>query len=138
MMEWVLDASVALAWAFPDKGSERADLLLSSAHSGILFHVPALWWYEVANALVVAQRRLRIGVAEACRIMELYGMLPIETDFSLGVDSMWRFCSLAREHGISAYDAAYMELAQRLGMGLATFDNRLRLVAQKAGLEVVE
>jgi predicted nucleic acid-binding protein len=137
-MEWVLDASVALAWALPDEDSERADLLLDAAPSGIQFYVPVLWWYEVANALVVAYHRRRITEAEVSRIMELYGMMPIKTELSLGVDSMWRFCSLAREYQVSAYDAAYMELAQRLGVGLATLDHHLRLAAMQAGIEVFQ
>ncbi len=135
-MEWVLDASVALAWALPDEDSERADLLLDAAPSGIQFYVPALWWYEVANALAVAHRRQRITKAELSRVMELYGMLPIKTDLSLGVNPAWRFCSLVNEYGLSAYDAAYIDLAQRLGVGLATFDGPLRSTAERMGVEV--
>ena len=98
--------------------------------------VPALWWYEIANALLMAQRRKKLGEAERIRLVELYRRLPIRTDVVLDSDSMWRFQGLAIEYHLSAYDAAYLELAQRRGLGLATVDRLLRGAAQKAGIKV--
>lgn len=136
-MDWVLDCSLALAWALPDETSKRADRFLAEVSRKSVLWVPALWWYEMANALTMAQRRQRLAEADRMRLVELYGMLPIQTDIHLIPDVMWRFHVLAEEYGLSAYDAAYLELAQRRGLGLATLDRRLIRAARKAGVKVI-
>jgi predicted nucleic acid-binding protein len=136
-MEIVLDSSVALAWVLPDETSSRADRLLAKASRESVFWVPALWWYEVANALTAAQRRRRLTEADRARAIELYGTLPVRTDAALDAHALWRFQVLAEEHGLSAYDAAYMELAQRKGLRFATFDGRLATAARRAGIRTV-
>jgi predicted nucleic acid-binding protein len=135
-MEWVVDSSIALAWALPDETSKEADRFLSRISMRSVLWVPALWWYEMANALLMAQRRKRLGEAEKIRLMELYGRLPIHTDVALDSDIVWRLHTLATEYNLSVYDAAYLELAQRRGLGLATVDRSLRVAAQKAGMKV--
>jgi len=135
-MDWVVDSSIALAWALPDETSKEADRFLGRISVRSILWVPALWWYEMANALLMAQRRKRLGEAEKIRLMELYRRLPIRTDVALDSDIVWRLHTLATEHNLSAYDAAYLELAQRRGLGLATVDRRLRVAAQKAGMKV--
>ncbi len=137
-MEVVLDSSVALAWALPDEASSRADRFLGSASRESVFWVPALWWYEVANALLVAQRRRRLSEAGRVRVVELYGLLPIQTDSALDMNTMWRFHVLAGEYELSAYDAAYLELAQRRGLRIVTFDQRLMRAARRAGVKLVQ
>ncbi len=133
-MEWVLDCSLALAWGLPDEGSKKADSFLGRLSQQSVLWVPALWWYEVSNVLTMAQRRKRLKEADVVRLVELYGMLPIMTDPLLGTDAIRRFRNLAREHDLSAYDAAYLELAQRRGLGLATLDRSLIKVAKKTGV----
>ena len=135
-MEWVVDSSIALAWALPDEVSKEADRFLSGISIKSILWVPALWWYEMANALLMAQRRKRLGEAEKIRLIELYGRLPVQTDMALDSDIVWRLHTLAMEYNLSAYDAAYLELAQRRGSGLATVDRLLRTAAQKAGIKV--
>jgi predicted nucleic acid-binding protein len=136
-MELVLDASVALAWVLPDETSSRADRLLAKISSESVFWVPALWWYEAANALTVAHRRRRLTEADRARAIALYGTLPIRTDAALDADALARFQVLAEEHGVSVYDAAYVELAQRRGLRVATFDHRLAGAARRAGVRMV-
>ena len=135
-MDWVLDSSIALALALPDERSEHADHFFRRIRSGSVLWVPALWWYEVANALIGAQRRKRLAETERIRLVELYRMLPIQTDTFLDPDAMHRFHSLAVEHELSAYDAAYLELARRKGLGLATLDQRLHSAALRQGVKV--
>jgi predicted nucleic acid-binding protein len=135
-MHWVVDSSIALAWALPDETSKEADRFLSRISMKSILWVPALWWYEMANALLMAQRRKRLGEVEKIRLMELYGRLPIRTDVALDSDIVWRLHTLAMEHNLSAYDAAYLELAQRRGLGLATVDRPLRVAAQRAGVKL--
>jgi predicted nucleic acid-binding protein len=136
-MECVLDCSLALAWVLPDEGSARAERLLTQVSSESILLVPALWWYEVSNALTVAQRRHRLADADRKQVMALYAALPIRTDVDLGLDTAWRLQTLAHQLSLSAYDAAYLELAQRNGVGLATLDRRLTISARKAGVSVL-
>jgi len=85
----------------------------------------------------MAQRRKRLAEADRVRLHELYGTLPIRTDADLGPDAIRRFHALAEEYDLSAYDAAYLELAQRKGLGLATLDQSLMKAARRAGVNVV-
>ena len=133
-MDCVIDSSIALAWALPDETSGEAERFLKRISTGDLFWVPALWWYEIANALLTAQRRKRLTEAARVRLMELYRRLPVRTDPALDSDAIVRFHTLALEHNLSAYDAAYLDLAQRRGLRLATVDRVLRLAARKAGV----
>lgn len=96
--------------------------------------VPALWWYELSNGLIVAQRRHRLTEADRLRLTQLYDTLLIQTDAHLNPDTAWRLQAIAKAEGLSAYDAAYLELAQRRGVGLATLDRTLTLAARKAGV----
>lgn len=135
MTAWVLDASLALALALPDERSGAADRTIGRISEGDVLWVPALWWYEIANGLTMARRRTRLSEADSLRALETYGRLRIETDGPAG-DLAWRLHSLAVEHGLSAYDAAYLELAQRRAAGLLTIDARLGRIAQDAGVKV--
>jgi predicted nucleic acid-binding protein len=90
----------------------------------------------MANALIGVQRRKRITGRDRMRLTELYRMLSIRTDTILDSDAMYCFHTLALEYELSVYDAAYLELAQRRGLGLATLDKRLHSAALRAGIKV--
>jgi predicted nucleic acid-binding protein len=110
----VVDASVALAWCFPDEHSEYADDVLD-ALEGQTVVVPSVWALEVANAVLVAERRKRIGKADIVRFVALLGNLSI-SEMSVPVGGILEtVIPLAREHGLSAYDAAYLDVAVRTG-----------------------
>ena len=134
-MEWVIDSSMALAWGLPDETSPKAEQFLGDLADDTLW-VPALWWYEIANALVVAQRRRRITEADRFSLLELYGKLPLHTDAHLTREILGRLQALAFEHELSAYDAAYLELAIRKAAALATLDQRLMNVARHVGIRL--
>lgn len=131
---WVVDASVALAWALPDERSPVADAFWEAVVGRAELWVPALWWYEVGNALVTARRRSRLAEADVARLVELYSSLPLEVDATGLPAALHRCTVLAWETGVSAYDAAYLELAGRRGAGLATLDGRLREQAVGLGI----
>lgn len=133
---WVLDTSMALAWGLPDENSTAADRFWGEAQSGAQLHVPTLWWYECANALVVARRRERITEKQAAQLGDLLGSLPLKTATCPTGDDLARLQFLAARHGLSAYDAAYLDLARRLIVGLATLDERLANAARAENLEV--
>ena len=133
----VIDASVALAWCFPDEASEYADGVLV-ALDGRTAMVPAIWPVEVANALLVGERRKRIRQPEVRRFLDLLKGLSILEDGQPFADTVSNILPLAREHDLSAYDAAYLDVAVRHGAPLATLDKALQKAGRAAGLKIFE
>jgi len=134
----VMDASMALAWVFERQQPEdglRASRLLSSCGSQPWW-VPGLWHLEVANTLLVAERRGVITSSASDLFRGRLQALPIETDATPVQDSEARVLAIARAQGLSSYDATYLELAQRLGARLASFDRRLNEAAQRLEVEL--
>lgn len=124
----VLDASRTLAWCFEDEGGADTDALIDRvAAEGAL--VPAIWPLEVANALAVAERRGRIAPEDSVAFVALIEELPITVDAATASHAFHETLNLARDHGLSVYDAAYLELAVRAGLPLATLDEGLRRAA---------
>ncbi|MFI5361286.1 MAG: type II toxin-antitoxin system VapC family toxin [Elusimicrobiota bacterium] len=137
-MDFVIDASAALACALPDEHSARVEGLLARVTPESSLWIPALWWYEVANVVATVRRGKRLTEAQGARVFELLGLLPLQTDAAPGPSSASRLAQLAQEHSLSAYDAAYLELAERRGLALATFDRDLLRAARAAGVQIVE
>ena len=136
-MDWVIDSSLALSWVLPEEYSGRADAFLQQRSAEDTFWVPALWWYEISNALLMAQKRNRINEADRIQMVALFGLLPVQTDTPFHLEAIHRFQDLALAYSLTAYDAAYLELALRKGLAIATFDRRLTQAAQKAGLGTI-
>jgi predicted nucleic acid-binding protein len=136
-MEYVLDGSLALAWVLPDETSPDADRFVDQLTLRDVLWVPALWWYEVSNGLAMAQRRRRLAEVDRFRAIALLAKLPIRTEAQVGAQAIRRLSALALTYGLSAYDAAYLDLAVQKGIGLATGDRRLREKARHAGVAVV-
>jgi len=130
---FVLDASTALAWCFDDEATAPAASTLERLRDAEAV-VPPLWLLELANGLVVAERRGRLTRAESTRFLGLVRELPIRIDQTATLDLASSVMDLARDYELSAYDAAYLELALRLGQPLATLDGRLRSAADRVGV----
>lgn len=130
----VLDASVALAWALP--AEVRADaarnVLLRIAEEAAV--VPAHWRLEVGNGLLMGERRGRLLPGQVDAVWRHMVAMPIEIDQETNARAWSSAAGLARKHGLTLYDAAYLELAARRGLPLATFDAAL---ARAAGVETV-
>lgn len=124
-MAFVLDSSVALAWLLPDEGDEAVAALADRLLQESVF-VPTIWPLEVANALLMAQRRSRIKADDLARMIAALSALPIEIDQDTGANAFTGVLALARQFGLTTYDAAYLELAKRRTLPLATLDARLR------------
>ncbi len=135
MKPLVIDCSVTMAWCFEDEGSELADTVLDHLADTEAW-VPSLWAFEVANVLLVAERRGRLKPADSIRFVELLSGLPILIDDSTHGRALGPVLSTGRELGLSAYDATYLELAMRLGGVMATGDERLRAACRKSGIPV--
>ncbi len=130
---FVLDGSVTMAWFFRDEADAYAEAVEDSlAHAQAV--VPALWPLEVANTLVVGERRKRSTEAQAATWLNYLRVLPIIVDDETAIRAWDDTLSLARAHQLSAYDAAYLELALRRGLTLASLDDRLKDAAAGVGV----
>jgi len=134
-MGLVVDASVVLAWLLPDERSDAAQGIVE-ALARLTAQAPGLLGLEVANALTQAGCRARIPVALQRELLDAYLALPIALDPTDG-HAVARCAELARRHALSAYDAAYLELAARRRFALATFDTALARAARKEGIALV-
>ena len=135
MKKFVIDCSVSASWCLKDEGNERAERVLDLLTEGEAL-VPSLWLIEMTNALVVAERKGRISDADATRSIELIQSLPIHVD-PFGELNLHVIRMLAKEYGLTAYDACYLELAQRTGSAIATLDQSLLAAAKKCGIPVI-
>lgn len=132
-MAFVLDASVAGCWAFDDEEHPAASASLERIASEPAL-VPGEWWFEVRNLLIVNERRGRITEADTTAFLRHLGRLPITADSD--ADGV-RVLELARRARLSVYDAAYLELAQRLSSPLATLNAPLARAAKEEGVGLV-
>ena len=136
MSRFVLDASLTLAWCFEDEVSPLADSVLDSLGvEGAL--APAIWPLEVANALLVAERRKRMSRARMSGVLRIVKNLPVTVDDARPDRAFEGLLDLARAHGLSVYDASYLELALREGLPLATLDDGLQRAARQTGVKLV-
>jgi len=134
--EFVLDASVALAWCFEDEATPETRAILERMAREAA-SVPAIWPIEVANVLALAERRRRIRPAESAEFIGRLECLTIDVDEASASRAFTRVLDLAREERLTAYDAAYLELAMRLGVPLATKDDPLGDAARRLGVNVL-
>jgi predicted nucleic acid-binding protein len=132
-MPFVLDASIAACWAFPDEQDPRADAALARVRTEDAV-VPSLWWFELRNILVVNERRKRIGEPGTTRFLRELSRLRLREDRQPEEAAVMR---LARAHRLSVYDAAYLELALRESIPLATLDEELAAAAAAEGTELI-
>jgi predicted nucleic acid-binding protein len=131
--EFVLDCSLALAWCFPDEKAPGPQAVLDSLATAIAV-VPSLWHLEVGNALLVGERKKRCSQADTVSWLGFLASLPIVVDEETALRAWSDVLNLARTHDLSAYDAAYLELALRRGLPLASLDTKLNAAAAAAGV----
>jgi predicted nucleic acid-binding protein len=135
-MKFVLDASAIMAWCFEDETTQASERILRDLFVNEAV-VPSLWPFEVANALNVAVRGKRITVSDGERFLGLLLSFPIETEQLAWHKLLPSLLSLASQHHISGYDAAYLELALREALPLATLDLNLKKIAAGLGVALV-
>lgn len=124
--KWVLDCSAVAAMVFSEKeGIVVAEIFEQSLKNRIHILTPPLFWYEIGNVLVVGVRRKRIAGNCLNEILARLFDLPVETDAESGVAVYQRIMGFANLHNLSFYDAAYLELADRIGARLKTFDKQI-------------
>ena len=130
---FVLDGSLALAWYFADEADPYADEVARGLATREAV-VPSLWRLEIANALIVGERRRRSTQAQAAAFLARLELLPIVIDDQTDARAWSETLRIARTHALSAYDAAYLELAMRRGLPLASLDHPLKAAATAVGV----
>lgn len=133
----VVDASLAVAWVHPGQATAQTDALLAQVGSGIAVVVPALWPVEMANVLLVLERRGKLTADERTEAMEALKALDFAIDHEMSESAFTRLSRLASELSLSVYDAAYLKLALRLELPLASKNGPLREAAKKRRVSVV-
>ena len=135
-MPFVIDASATLPWRFADEATLWSEALLDRVEAGEELFVPAHWPLEVVNTLLMAQRRGRVTHEQVREFIEDLAALPIRIA-AIGPLNWAAILNLAEHHRLTAYDAAYLDLAVRTGLPLATLDLDLRKAAAVAGVQVL-
>jgi predicted nucleic acid-binding protein len=136
MSRLVLDCSISAAWFFEDETSELAEHVLDCLATQEAV-VPSIWPLEMVNVLVMAERKKRVTTAKTAEFLARLAKLPIVFDHRDADQGFTGVLGLARLYGLTAYDAAYLELALRESLPLATDDRPLRKAAAKAGVVLV-
>ena len=135
-MSLVLDSSVTLSWCFQDESTSATDELLDRV-GAIGAVCPALWPLEVSNGLLMSERRGRVDPRRRQQLLNFIRDLPVEIDVD-GVSRVWGpINQLALRFTLTAYDTAYLELAQRLALPLASLDQAMRSAAYQLGISVL-
>jgi len=133
-MDWVMDCSFTAALFLPDQSSPEVHEFFSSLEDDVDLWVPTLWWYETTNVLSIAERKGFINRADISKILSLYSKLALKTDDSHGIQYAASVYDITGKYQLSAYDAAYLELALRRGAKLASLDRQLLSAAAKSGV----
>lgn len=137
-MELVLDASATLAWLIRRVDPKEDQLADEVLHSVLIQAaiVPALWFPEVANGVLVAERRGGVAAFTSASFLGMVNALPIVVDPKRPFETQETILMLARAYKLTSYDATYLELVLRTGRALATFDRQLASAARSAGARV--
>ena len=135
-MSLILDSSVSLAWCFEDEHTPAGMAVLERvAETGAT--APLLWPLEIANGLLMAERRGRVDASHRTRLLRFLHDLPVTLDDETASRAWTDTVRLAEQHRLTIYDAVYLELAGRMGLPLATLDQDLRAGARAVGVALL-
>jgi predicted nucleic acid-binding protein len=134
---FVLDASVVLTWCFPDENAAMAQHVADMFKQGDTAIAPSFWPHEVLNALLAGEKRKRISKELVGSFLDDLATLPIFLEQFPVTTVFDRVQQLSRAHGLTAYDAAYLDLARVSGLPLATLDEDLARACKKARVRLV-
>ena len=138
MSRFVLDASTVLTWCFPDEEAQKTQEISERIATGDTVIVPAFWRHEVLNALLFGEKRKRITRELAQAFIEDLARLPVEIDTGATQEIVFNTTqALCRKHGLTAYDAAYLEIAIRNRYPFATTDDDLKRAASAEGIQLL-
>ena len=132
----IVDCSMAMAWCFVDESTPETSRIQDRLASEAAL-VPAHWFLEVANVLAMAEKRKRISTTDALQFVQLLSVLDIQVDLEAHRRAFDPILPLCRSHKLTSYDAAYLDLALRRRLPLASLDDDLRQAATSLGLQVL-
>lgn len=132
----VVDCSITMAWCFADEASPAATAIQEQLIEDVAI-VPAHWFLEVTNVLALAERRKRISAVDSMQFVHLLQQLEIQVDQEASNRAFAHLLPLCRSHSLSSYYAAYLDLALRRQLPLASLDDDLRRAATKLGVVVL-
>jgi predicted nucleic acid-binding protein len=133
LIQFVLDCSVAISWCLVDEDNDYANAVLALMTDAEAF-VPEIFTLEIANTLLVAERRNRMTSTQTASAINLIQSLPIFIDSQTSAKALGATLNLGKEQELASYDAAYLELAIRLGLPLVTLDDRLAKSAKRCSV----
>lgn len=136
-MAFVLDASMTMKWCFEDEAGPDSEAVLQRLRDNEEAYVPPVWVLDVANVLLVAERRGRLARSASSRFLQVLSELPIRIENGIQIGEISSIVSLASDHSLSSYDASYLRLAMMTGFPLASADERLRNAANVAGIRLI-
>jgi predicted nucleic acid-binding protein len=134
---FIVDASVGFAWVYEEQATSETDGLLNQVAAGATVVVPALWFLEMANVLLVAQRRHRLTAIQRKAALEKLTAMQFTMDEEGMRHAFGLTSELAEKHGLTIYDAAYLELASRRSLPLASRDEALKTAARRCGVKAL-
>jgi predicted nucleic acid-binding protein len=134
---FVIDASIVLTWCFPDENAALAQHVADTFKQGHTALAPSFWPHEVLNALLSGEKRKRISKEMVQDFLDDLSLLPIILQEFPAETAFNRIQTLSRDHGLTAYDAAYLDLALDSGAPLATLDADLTRACKKARVELI-
>lgn len=137
MASFIMDASAALAWCFEDEATSATEGILNGLQPDDQILVPAHWPTEVANGLLMACRKRRISSEQSILLLNELAALPVKVESALSAEQVRTVFALAQRHSLTIYDAAYLELAQRRKLSIATLDRALGVAARAAGVRLL-
>ena len=136
-MVYVYDASYVGALIIPDERNPKIDKLHKAVGEDDEIFTPQLLWYEIANIFINLNRRKRYTFEKVTNFFPMLSAVRLITDFETGVKYSDKICSLCNNYNLSAYDATYLELADRKKAVLCTLDKGLKTAAIKHGVKVI-
>lgn len=132
----VIDASIASAWCFPDEQTDYTRAVFQAVSSSAVDTVaPRLWAYEIRNSVLMGLRRGRISKPDCEQLLSSLNELNVRLSEPASYDEVF---SLAQEHGLTVYDAAYLNVAMQEGLPLASLDRQLVRASEAAGVELFQ
>ena len=134
---FVVDASVGFAWVYQGQATPKTDQWLKDVAAGAMVIVPALWYLEMSNVLLIAQRRHRLTAVQRKAALEKLTALQFTVDEEGARHAFGKTSELAEKYGLTIYDAIYLELALRRSLPLATRDEALKTAARQCGVKAV-
>jgi len=136
-LNYVYDTSFIIAIILPDENSSKIDIIHDALDDNDIVYIPQLNWYETANTFRNMIRKKRFTADEVTHFFPMLSFVNFKTDFETGINYSKKIWELGNKYNLSAYDAAYLELAERKNAVLCTLDDDLLEAAKKRGVKII-